>query len=174
MKKILVFWAALGLLISFSLSSNSAELKIGYVDIFEIFNDYKKTKEYDAVLEKKKTDEEKKLDTKREEIEKMQGKLSLLKEKEKENEEAKVAQAKEEYLELREQIFMNLKEERDEKMKEIVEDINAVIADYAKNNGFDLIVNESAVLYGSKGLDITSEIMKLVNEESKKKESKKK
>ncbi|MBU0694301.1 MAG: OmpH family outer membrane protein [Candidatus Omnitrophica bacterium] len=168
MKRLLVVLLSLGLIGSFSFTAKSAEIKIGYVNIFEIFNEYGKTKEYDEMLEKKKQEEEKKLDTKKKEIEKMQGKLSLLKDKEQDKEQEKIIQAKEEYLELKRQVFTDLKEERDKKMEEIFGDINKVIKDYAEKNKFDLIINENGLLYGSKTMDVTSQILELVNKEKKK------
>jgi Skp family chaperone for outer membrane proteins len=144
------------------------EIKIGYVDIFEVFNEYKKTKDYDGELEARKKAEEKKLDKKKEEIEKMQDKLSLLKEDEQDKEKEKITDYLKEYRELERQIFTDLKKERDEKMKEIVEDIDKVIKEYAIREGLDLVINENAILYGSKGMDITSEILRQVNEKYKK------
>lgn len=160
MKKIL-----LGFLISFLslFYSFSQELKIGYVDVFKVFNEYEKTKEYDGILEKRKEEEEKKLSEKREEIEKMQSKLSLLKEEEQEKEREKIVQATKEYKDLENEIFIKLKEERDEKMKEIIKDIDKIIRTYAEEEGFDLIVNETAVLYGKEPLDITSQILEKIN-----------
>jgi len=168
MKKSLVFLVALGLICSFSLSSFSQDIKIGYVDIFEIFNEYEKTKEYDEKLEKKKESLEKKLESKKTDIEKIQNKLTLLKEEERKKEEEKIAKQIEEYRNLEREIFTDIKKERDEKMKEIVEDINKIIKDYARKNGFNLVINENTVLYGEKIMDITSEVLRISNKAYKK------
>ena len=77
-------------MMSFSSTCFSKDLKIGYVDIFKVFNDYEKTKEYDEKLEAKKNTAEKELEKKKETIEKLQGKLDLLKEGEKAKEEEKL------------------------------------------------------------------------------------
>ena len=53
-------------------------LKIGYVDVFEVFREYEKTKDYDKILENKKKAKEKELEKKRNEIKKMQDKLLSL------------------------------------------------------------------------------------------------
>ena len=157
------------MLISFSSTAFSQELKIGYVDIFEVFNEYEKTKEYDAELEKKKTEVEKQLDKKKEEIEKLQSKLSLLTDKQKEKEGAKLSKKMQEYRDLERKAFIDIKKERDESMQDIVEDIEKISAEYAKENGFDLMVNENIVLYGPKTMDMTDKILKISNKKYKKK-----
>jgi len=142
----------------------SKELKIGYVDIFKIFNEYEKTKDYDKKLEKEKEDIEKKLDVKKEEIKKSQDKLSLLKEGKKSKEEEKLKTKVTEYRELERKALTDIKKDRDEKMKEIIEDINKVVEEHAKKNKFNLIVNQNAILYGDKAMDITAEILKISNQ----------
>ena len=72
-------------------------------------------------------------------------------------------QAVKDYKEMEWEIFTDLKKERDEKRKELIEDINGVIEEYAKDNGFDLIFYENAILYGQKSIDVTSQVLKLIN-----------
>lgn len=163
MKKGLIFLLMLGIALSSPRVCFSKELKIGYVNIFKVFNEYGKTKDYDLKLEQNKKEIEKKLETKKETIEKIQNKLSLLKDSEKAKEEEKMKKEVNDYRDAERKALIDIKKERDEKMKEIIEDINKVIEDYAKKNKFDLIVNESAVLYGDKAMDITTDIMNLSN-----------
>ena len=155
-------------MMSFSSTCFSKDLKIGYVDIFRVFNDYEKTKDYDKNLEKRKGDAEKKLEKKKETIEKLQGKLSLLKEDEKAKEEEKLNKELKEYRDLERGAFADIRKERDDKMKDIVEDIDVIVKDYAKKNGFDLVVNSNAVLYGAKAMDVTDEILNISNKKYKK------
>lgn len=169
MSKVLSFVLVCIMLVSFSSTAFSKELKIGYVNVFEIFNEYEKTKEYDEELEKKKAEVEKQLDKKKEEIEKLQGKLSLLKDKQKEKEGAKISKKMQEYRVLERKAFIDIKKEHYESMQDIVEDINKVVAEYAKENGFDLIIDENIVLYGKKTMDITDEILRISNKKYKKK-----
>lgn len=168
MRRLLVFLAILGLLSSVPFVSFSKDLKIGYVDIFEIFNEYEKTKDYDAVLEKKKDKEKTKLDASKEKIQKMQNKLSLLKDEEQEKQAEKIEDAIRDFKKEERKIYIDLKKERDEKMKEIVTDINDTIEDYAKKNNLDLVVNANAILYGAKAMDLTETILKIVNKTYKK------
>ncbi|MBN2483540.1 MAG: OmpH family outer membrane protein [Candidatus Omnitrophica bacterium] len=145
-------------------SSYAFALEIGYVDIYQIFNEYKKTKDYDKVLEEERGVKEKELEKKKEEIRKMQDKLELLKENEQEKEREKITKAAMEYRELERQYLLDLKKKRDDKMKEIVEDIDKVVEDYARKKGYDVILNKGAVLYGGKKYDITQDILRIVNQ----------
>jgi len=169
MKKIFGCLLVLTVMMSLSSTCFAKDMKIGYVDIFKVFNDYEKTKEYDEKLETKKVDAEKKLVEKKETIEKLQGKLDLLKNGERGKEEEKLSKELKEYRDLEREAFTDIRKERDEKMKDIVEDIDKIIKDYAKKNGFDLIINSNAVLYGVKAMYVTDEILKISNKEYKKK-----
>lgn len=169
MRRVIGCLLVLTVMMSFSSVCFSKDLKIGYVDILKVFNDYEKTKNYDKNLEKKKEEAEKKLEKKRGVIEKLQGKLGLLKEGEKAKEGEKLNKELKEYRDLEREAFTDIRKERDEKMKDIVEDIDAIVKDYAKKNGFELIVNSNAVLYGAKTMDITDEILKISNKKYKKK-----
>jgi Skp family chaperone for outer membrane proteins len=53
-------------------------------------------------------------------------------------------------------------------MKEIVDDIEKTIKEYAKKNNYDFIIHGSAVLYADKAADITTDILKVVNDAYKK------
>ncbi len=169
MKKIFGCLLVFAVIMSFSSTCFSKDLKIGYVDIFKVFNDYEKTKDYDKKLEKKKNDVEKNLEAKKAVIEKLQNKMSLLKENKKAEEEEKLKKEIQEYREVEREAFTDIKKERDEKMKNIVEDIDKIIEDYAKKNDFDLVVNSNAILYGAKTMDITSQILKISNKKYKEK-----
>jgi len=169
MRKYLIFLIILLFTASLSFTSFSKNLKIGYVDMLELFNEYQKTKDFDDNLEKKRLEAEEKLNEKKEDIEKIQNKLSLLKEEEKEKETENIKQKIAAYRELEREAYVEIKKERDEKMKEIIDNLDGVIQKYSKKNNFDLIVNKNAVLYGNRAMDITAAIIKISNQEYKKK-----
>ena len=81
----------LGAVVLFSTSVYAKDLKIGYADMLKVFNEYEKTKVYEAELDKKKKkqEEDNKLVEKKDKIIKMQDKLALLKEQEQEKERDK-------------------------------------------------------------------------------------
>jgi outer membrane protein len=167
-KQAIRFFLAAVILVSFSATLFAKDLKIGYVNFFEVFNEYKKTKEYDDNLTKKQDDKEKQLKQKSDDIEKMQSKISLLKDKEKEKEQQKLDSTVKDFRQIYSQARVDLKKERDEKMKEIVEDIEKTIKEYAKKNNYDFILHGSAILYADKAVDVTEDILKAVNNAYKK------
>lgn len=167
MRKYLVFLVTLGLIASFSFNSFSKDIKIGYVDIVKVFNEYEKTKTYDQKLEDQKGEAEKKLSSKKEDIEKLQNKLELLKDEEKAKQEKNIAEKIKEYREIEQASLTKIREERDDRMKEIIEDINAVIKKYAEEKGFSVVLNSNSVLYGLPSMDVTSDIVKISNEKKK-------
>lgn len=164
MRKLSIILVTLGLALSFFAASFAKDLKIGYVDFLKIYNEYKKTKDYEKVLESKGAEEEKKLNAKKQDIEDMQSKISMLKEEEQEKEKGKLSKAVQDYREMERKIITDLKKEKEEKMNEIFEDIEDSIKDYAKKNKFDLILHRNTLLYyGEDITDLTDEIFEVVN-----------
>ena len=169
MKRVFSFLIVVSLFLSLPLACFSEGLKIAYVDVFKIFNEYNKTKEYDDKLEEKRSAAEKELTTRREKIESIRSKLEVLKEEKRKVEGDKLAEEIKSYKEIERKAFVDIKKERDEKMKEIIEDINKIIKEYAAKHKFDLVINENSILYGNSAMDITADILNLSNKQYKKK-----
>lgn len=163
MKKFLTILVAVGIAIALAGGASAKDLKIGYVDVMKVFDEYKKTKEYDKTLEVQKTAEEKKLEAKKNEIEAAQKKLDVLKDKDAEKAKENLGKMISEYRTLEKDVYMSLKQQRDDKMKEIIEDIDKVIKEYAKKNGYDLILNENTILFGAETMTLTETVLKEVN-----------
>jgi Skp family chaperone for outer membrane proteins len=72
-----------------------------------------------------------------------------------------------EYREMRQKEFTDIKKERDEMMKKIVDDIDQAVSNYGKENKYDFIINGNSVLYGTKTNDLTSNIIKIINKNYK-------
>ena len=52
--------------------------------------------------------------------------------------------------------------------KELFEKINPILAKYATDNSIDVIINKTSVVLGKKELDITKNVLKIVDQEIKK------
>ncbi|MCF7873225.1 MAG: OmpH family outer membrane protein [Candidatus Omnitrophica bacterium] len=167
MRKFLGIILAAVVVLSFSVCGFAADLKIGYVDTIEVFNEYQRTKEQDKQLEAKKEKAQESLKTKEKEIQKIQSKLEVLKEDQKEAERAKLQEKMQEYRDIRQKEFTDIKKERDEMMKEIIDDIDQTVKNYAKKNNYDLVVNGNSVLYGIESKDLTDKILKIINNKYK-------
>lgn len=156
-----VMMAGIGLLMA--MPATAKETKIGYVNIEQVSDGYQKTKDYQASLDKRREREEKALESKKAELDKMVSQISLLKEDQQEEERKKAVKIDRELKDKAREVGLDLQKEYGEKTKEIYEDIITAINDYAKTNGFDLIVDKAAVFYGDKTIDITDAILKSVN-----------
>jgi len=143
--------------------------KIGYVDLSSLFDKYHKTIEYDKNLEVKHNEFETQSKEKLEKIREAQGKLAALKEKEKAKLEEEIEKMKEELLEFDRQIKTDLTKVRNEKIREILLEIEKVVSDYAAKEKFSVILNDRVLIYGDETLDVTQEILTILNEEKSKK-----
>src|SRR3989338_2468477 len=115
--------------------------KIGYVDLSRLFDEYYKTQEYDQVLEKEHQEFEKLRNEKIEKIRESQGKLALLQEDAKATLEAEIEKMKAELLEYDRQEKTTLTKNRNEKIREILLEIEKIVSTYAEGNGFSVILN---------------------------------
>ena len=138
--------------------------KVGYVDLSRIFDEYAKTKEYDAVLEKKHGEYEDTRSKKMDKIREAQGKLALLKEVEKAKLQESIEKDKADMLEFDRQQQTELKKQRDEKIREILLEIEKVVHDFAEKEKFALILNDRVLIYGEKTMDLTGKVLKLLND----------
>ena len=162
--------SVLALIVLFSAASAQAQSagKIGYVDLSRIFDEYTKTKEYDAVLEKKHSDYQAERDKRLSKIKDAQGKLALLKAEEKAKLEADMEKDRTDLLEFDRQQQTDLRKQRDEKIREILLEIEKVVKDYAEKEKFSLILNDRVLIFGAPEINVTDPILKTLNDSYKK------
>lgn len=156
--------SVLGLFVAALVVSNiSFAADFVYVDLMKLFNDYNKTVQYDEALAEKQAEKEDSLQKKNEELMKMQDELKLLKDdakKAKQEELAKLGGAmQQEYKES----LGELKKERDEKMAEVLEDIEAEIQAYAKDKKISVVFKKASLAYADPANDKTEEVLKRLN-----------
>lgn len=141
--------------------------KLGYIDLSRTFNEYNKTKGYDKTLNDKEkvfTDER---DKKIADLKSYQDKLSLLNDKERE--------AKKDELQAKVKAFQDfdrakqaeLKKEQEEKMKEILKDIEEAVKKYSEKEGYTFVFNDRVLVYQNKTMDITNQIIEILNKGGK-------
>jgi outer membrane protein len=141
--------------------------KIGYVDLSRIFDEYTKTKDYDKVLEQKSKAFEDSRNQKLEKIREQQGKLGLLAEDKKKTLEADIEKLKADLLEFDRQNRTDLTKERNEKIREILLEIEKVVSEFAEKEGYTVILNDRVLIYGAKSYDVTDSVMTKLNEGKK-------
>ena len=145
------------------LGSAQAADKFGYIDLSRTFSEYNKTKTYDKSLSAKEkiyTDEH---DKKVEEIKSFQDKLNLLNDKQREEKQGEL-QAKAKALQDFDRLKQaELRKDQEDRMKEILKDIEEAVKKYSEKEGYTLVFNDRVLVYQTKSMDITSQIIDILN-----------
>ncbi|MEK7878736.1 MAG: OmpH family outer membrane protein [candidate division NC10 bacterium] len=144
-------------------SVEAQELKIGYVNLAKVFDNYEKTKVSDAALEKSGKQKEGELETKMNELKKLRQNLELLNDESREAKQREIEEKSEELQRFRTSTARDLRRDRDKVAKEILAEIQRGVDEYAKANAFSLIIDERFLLYGQSTYDVTDAILKLLN-----------
>lgn len=140
------------------------EMKIAYVDLARVFDNYQKTKEYDAVLQTESQAYQKRRDEMINKIRDAQSKLALLKEDEKRKLSADIEKQKTDLLDFDRQKRTELAQKRDEKVREVLLEIEKVVSAMAKREGYTLVLNDRVLIYGEQELNITEKVLKAMND----------
>jgi len=138
--------------------------KVAYVDLGKIFDNYGKTKAYDKLLEADNTKFQEERNKKIEAVRDLQGKVAALKEDEKAKVEKDIEKQKADLLEFDRQKRTDLTKARDEKVREILQEIEKTVGEYAKANAYSFVFNDRVLIYGAETLNITEPILKNLNE----------
>lgn len=165
-RKMLVFGFVLSLALGVA-SSAFAAGKMAYVDLSSTFDKYEKTKAFDQTLTTTQQAKEKELEQMANEIKALEDKLSLLSDKEKAAKQKEVDEKTKKLQQRSQEIGMDLRKDRDEKLKEILQDIEKVVQAYSQKNGYDFIFNDRVLLYGAASADVTQDVIDILNTEYK-------
>ncbi|MEI8345371.1 MAG: OmpH family outer membrane protein, partial [Candidatus Omnitrophota bacterium] len=154
---------ALGM-IGVQASASAAEQKFGYVDLARVFDEYTKTKEFDKNLAAKgevKTQERERMVA---EVKKLRDEAELLSAKSKEDKQAVIDEKIKTLQEFDRTTRDELRKERDVMVKAILAEIEAVIQNFGKSQGYTLILSDRALVYKSEGGDLTNQVIKDLND----------
>jgi len=142
---------------------SAKELKMAYVDLAKIFDEYKKTKDAEASLAAKAKGKEDERKGMVDDLRKMKDEQSLLSEKAKADKQKliddKIRILQEFDMKTRDELV----KERNDMLGGILKDIESLVTAYAKEQGYDLILNSRMLLYGNEQIDLTNEIMTRLN-----------
>jgi outer membrane protein len=161
-KKAVILWTAIIGLALFAGSAQAAD-KFAYLDLSRTFSEYTKTKGYDKTLsakEKVYTDER---DKKVADLKAFQDKLTLLNDKEREAKSAELQSKVKEFQDYDRQKQAELRKEQEEKMKEILKDIEEAVKKYSEKEGYTMVFNDRVLVYQTKSMDITDQIVAILN-----------
>jgi Skp family chaperone for outer membrane proteins len=156
---IAVFFTVCGVM-----GAKAENFKMGYLDLSKTFDNYEKTKEYDAVLETDHKKYEEERNKKIEELREKQGKLAVLKEEEKPKFEEEIEALRAQILETDRDKKTEMTKQRDEKIREVLLEIEGVVSDFAKKEGYSMIFNDRVLVYSDEMFDVTDKVLKILND----------
>ncbi len=149
------------------LAFSESQGKIGYIDLSRSFDEYQKTKDFDKELEAKGDMKQKARENVVQEIRKMREELELMNKNAREKKEADIEAKIKSLQDFDQEAKTDLTKERDNMVKDILKEMSDVIKEYGKKNGYSIIVNDRVLLYGDSGIDLTNEIVKILNDKYK-------
>ena len=139
------------------------QLKMGYVDLGRVFDGYQRTKESDQVLEQTSKQKQTELEGRVNELKKLRQNLDLLNDQAKEAKAKEIEEKSDEFQRLKTRTERELVRQRNQFAKEILDEIQQTVTEYAKANGFSLVLDQRALLYGQDLYDVTDDVLKLLN-----------
>jgi outer membrane protein len=140
------------------------ELRIGTVDLQKLFKEYpgtkKAQKKFTAMAEKKKKD----LEDSAEELRDLQTELkrsgSVLSDKLRKQKETELRQKDQNLAQLENQYRTDLAMKEAEMTQSILAELKSIVAETAKENGIDLVLDSEKTVYVKEGEDLTPAVLK--------------
>ena len=143
--------------------------KIGYVDLARVFDEYQKTKQFDKSLETKGASKQADRDKMVADIKKLRDEAELLSAKAKDDKQAAIDEKIKTLQEYDRTTRDSLRRERDGMVRDILKEIETVIQDFGKSQGYSYIFNDRVLVYKSEGSDLTNQVIKALNDSYAKK-----
>ena len=165
MFKVILVTLVFSAVISTSLSLAGAQetIKIGYIDLGRTFDEYEKTQSYEKNLGDKGDKKEKEREKLVDEVKKLKDEMVLLSDKGKAEKQSTIDEKIKELQEFDKETRDELRKERDEMVRDILREIDGIIQDYGKKNGYTAILNDRVLVYGDEAIDITQDIIDILN-----------
>jgi len=142
--------------------------KVGVIKVSKLFEEYEGTKSSDAQLEQMSSAKQGEREKLVSEIKGMRDELVLLNDESRLERQRAIEEKIKGLAEFDRSAKDTLRKHREESLKKILDEIEGTVAKYSKENGFELVLSDRAVLYGIDALDITSEVLTILNEQYKK------
>ncbi len=152
-----------------SAQAAAAADKIGYVDLARVFDEYLKTKEFDKSLESKGVQKQSERDRLVNEVKKLRDEAELLSAKAKDDKQAQIDEKIKALQDFDRSTRDALRKERDAMVRDILKEIEGVIQNFGKSQGYSFIFNDRVLVYKSEGSDLTPQVIKVLNDQYTKK-----
>lgn len=155
----------MALAMSVTLNVQSAELKVGYVQVDKILQDAPQTAESGKKLEREFSPRSQELDRMSKQIKELETVLDkeglTISEAERRNKERDVQNIKIEFQRKQRELREDINLRKNEELGSLQDRINKAVQSVAEADGYDLVVY-SGVAYASKKIDITDKVLKLL------------
>jgi len=152
-------------LISVTLGAQSAELKVGYVQVDKILQDAPQTAESGKKLEREFSPRSQELDRMAKQIKDQEAALDkdglTISEAERRNKERDVQNIKIEFQRKQRELREDINLRKNEELGALQDRVNKAVQSVAETEGYDLVVY-SGVAYASKKIDVTDKVLKLL------------
>lgn len=142
--------------------------KIGVVDLNRVFKEYGGTQATESQLEKLAREKQAEGKKMADEIQRMWDELALMNEEGRGKQREAIDQKRKGLAEFDQQTREQLRGEREQAIDKLLKEIEGIVTSYAKQNEYDLILTDRAALYFVGGIDVTNEILKILNGPAKK------
>ena len=149
--------------------AQAAGEKIGYLDLARVFDEYLKTKEFDKSLEAKGATKQAEREKMVNEVKKLRDEAELLSAKPKDEKQALIDEKIKTLQDFDRNTRDALRKERDSMVRDILKEIEGVIQDFGKAQGYSFIFNDRVLVYKSEGNDLTAQVIKVLNDSYTKK-----
>ena len=156
-KMIAGFLVAL-MMLSLSFPAFAAEAKFAFVDVGEVFDNFQKTKDQDLVLKTAGEAKEKERNEMLAKIRSMEDELALLSADARATKQEALIEQKRQLEDFDRTVRQQLAEQRDKVVKEIFQQIDAVVQDISAKGGYDMVFNKRVLLAQKKSFDITAQV----------------
>jgi len=141
-----------------SLPAFAAEMKVAYVDVGEVFDNYQRTKDQDLVLKTAGEAKEKERNEMASKIRSMEDELALLAADARAAKQEQLIEKKRQLEDFDRTVRQQLAEQRDKVVREIFQEIDVIVQDISNKGGYDMVFNKRVLLAQKKSFDITAQV----------------
>ncbi len=153
-------------------AAEAQPLKIAVVDLTRVFKEYKKTQKMETALENLSKAKQSERDKKVSEIKDMKDELALLNDAARDQKRQAFEDQLKGLSEFDQQTKEGLRDQRETSIGTLLKEIEAVVSLYAKDKGFDLVLSDRAILYRSDAVDVSGDVIAVLNQQDSGKDGK--
>ncbi len=142
----------------------AAKGEMAVVNVSKIFDEYEKTKEFDHQFQAEGRAKQEERDAIIHEIRRLKDEQSLLSDDQKKKKQEQIDQKLKELDSFDLELKRLIERKRNEAIRDVFKDIEGNIGRFGERKGFQMILNDRAVLYRGAAVDATQEVLNELND----------